>query len=175
VFVGDSLVFVGEPTPARSTSLTTTFGFLNNSVRLSGMFDYRGGLGTRDLATATRCQNGLCRAQVDPTASLGQQARVIAYTAPGPQGFGTAYGFTRSLSYTRLRQVTLSYLMPASIAERVHARSATILVMGTNLGLWSKYSGPDPEVNTRPIRNYILDSGGLPMTRSWTFRINLGL
>jgi hypothetical protein len=139
------------------------------------MFDYRGGLGTRDLATANRCNSGLCRAQVDPSTTLGNQAQVIAYTSPGAGGFGTAYGFTRSLSYTRLRQATLSYLMPASVASYLHARTATILLMGTNLGLWSKYSGPDPEVNTRPIRNYILDSGGLPMTREWTVRINLGL
>jgi hypothetical protein len=47
--------------------------------------------------------------------------------------------------------------------------------MGQNLRLWSKYSGADPEVNTNPYRNYVIDQGGLPMTRNFSVRLNLGI
>lgn len=175
VYIGDSAVYLGAPIPAHSTSLTTSLGLFNGRVRLSGLLDFRGKVGTYNIAEMQRCQNGICRAQVDPNASLSQQAKVIAATKRTVSPFGTYYGFMQSVSFTRLRNVSVSYQLPPVALSRLKVRTATLHVMGSNLALWSKYSGADPEVNTRPMRNYILDDGGIPLTRNWTFRVNLGI
>ncbi len=172
VTVGDSAVFVGQPVPDKEWSFSNTVGLLNNRVLLSALIDFQGGLGQVDQATVSRCYNGKCRASVDPTASLASQAAVAALSKPYP--YNTTYAFDQTVSWTRLRNVTASLELPEQYAQWVHARSARISLLGENLRLWSRYSGADPEVNTNPYRNYILDNGGLPMTRNWSVRINLG-
>lgn len=55
--------------------------------------------------------------------------------------------FIEDGSFLRLRNVTLSYSMPAALLERIHLRSARITLSGDNLYTWTKFSGIDPEVN----------------------------
>lgn len=55
--------------------------------------------------------------------------------------------FIEDGSFLRLRNVTLSYSVPATLLERIHLRSARITVSGDNLYTWTKFSGIDPEVD----------------------------
>jgi hypothetical protein len=77
-------------------------------------------------------------------------------------------------SWTRLRELTLSYVLPPRWMERTFISEATVAVSGRNLVLITDYSGVDPETNLRGDTN---DSGwdyfNLPNTRSYTFSINL--
>jgi TonB-linked SusC/RagA family outer membrane protein len=173
VMVGDSTVFVGQPIPSREVSWTNTLGFFGNRLKFMTMLDYQHGLGQVDMGSWQRCVNARCRASVDPTSSLEAQAAVAALAKPYP--YGTPYFFNQTVSWTRLRNLTISYELPASLAQKVRANSARLSLMGQNLRLWSQYTGADPEVNTSPFRNYILDQGGLPMTRNWSVRLNLGM
>jgi TonB-linked SusC/RagA family outer membrane protein len=173
VTVGDSAVFVGQPVPSNQLSFTNTVGFFGNRLKLTTMFDYQGGLGQVDAASVSRCYGGHCQATVDPSTSLAEQAAVAALSKSYP--YNTTYFFDGTVSWTRLRNLTLSYELPASLAAKVGATSARLAVMGQNLHLWSKYSGADPEVNTNPYRNYINDNGAVPMTRNWSVRLNLGM
>ena len=173
VTVGDSAVFVGQPVPSRQLSFTNTLGFLGNRLRISTMLDYQGGLGQVDAASVARCRNGFCQAAVDPSTSLADQAAVAAISKTYP--YGTTYYYDGTVSWTRLRNLTVSYELPVNLAAKVGATSARISVMGENLHLWSQYSGADPEVNTNPYRNYINDNGAVPMTRNWSVRLNLGM
>ena len=50
-------------------------------------------------------------------------------------------------SYTRLRNVTLGYTLPASVLTRIGMSNARVYVMGTNLLTITDYSGLDPEIN----------------------------
>lgn len=171
VIVGDSAVFIGAPSPSREISVTNGVGFLNNRVRVSAMFDYQGGLGQQDQASANMAYTG-ARGAVDPKASLAEQAAVVAYSQyPN----NTTWAYDASVSYTRLRELTFSFDLPARWARYFHAQSATFLVLGENLKIWANYTGADPEVNTNPIRNYFQDAGGMPLTRNWSIRLNLGL
>lgn len=52
-------------------------------------------------------------------------------------------------SYIRLSDVTLSYQFKSQFISKVGLRGLTIFSSGKNLWLWSKYTGYDPEVNTR--------------------------
>lgn len=50
-------------------------------------------------------------------------------------------------SYVKLREVSLTYDLPAAFAQSLRAGSASLTVSGRNLHTWTKYSGYDPEMN----------------------------
>ena len=52
-------------------------------------------------------------------------------------------------SFLRLQSATIGYTLPEKITEKVHMRKLRIYVTGTNLFCLTKYSGYDPEVDTR--------------------------
>ena len=52
-------------------------------------------------------------------------------------------------SFLRLQSATIGYTLPEELTKRVHLRKARVYVTGTNLFCLTKYSGYDPEVDTR--------------------------
>ncbi len=50
-------------------------------------------------------------------------------------------------SYLRLRNISLSYDVPAPFARKLKLTSIRLFVSGDNLFTWTKYSGMDPEVS----------------------------
>ena len=52
-------------------------------------------------------------------------------------------------SFLRLQSVTLGYTLPEELTQKAHIRRARVYVTGTNLFCLTKYSGYDPEVDTR--------------------------
>jgi len=114
-----------------------------------------------------------CRAVWDPTTSLRDQA--IYYVAPSTNVIRySAQAYYENVSWVRLNELSVTLAMPTSLARRLRAQSASLSLMGRNFGLWSKYRGADPEVNTDNVGNRLEDSGGVPQPREWAFRFNLG-
>ena len=52
-------------------------------------------------------------------------------------------------SFLRLQSLTLGYTLPENLTQKAHIRRARVYVTGTNLFCLTKYSGYDPEVDTR--------------------------
>ena len=52
-------------------------------------------------------------------------------------------------SFLRLQSATIGYTLPEGLTKKVHLRKARVYVTGTNLFCLTKYSGYDPEVDTR--------------------------
>lgn len=52
-------------------------------------------------------------------------------------------------SFLRLQTVTVGYTLPEKLTQKVHIRKLRVYVTGTNLFCLTKYSGYDPEVDTR--------------------------
>ncbi len=52
-------------------------------------------------------------------------------------------------SFLRLQSVTLGYTLPENLTEKVNLKKVRFYVTGTNLFCLTKYSGYDPEVDTR--------------------------
>jgi hypothetical protein len=48
-------------------------------------------------------------------------------------------------SYTKLREVSISYNLPSPFATRLGAGRASISLAGRNLHTWTSYKGLDPE------------------------------
>ena len=80
-------------------------------------------------------------------------------------------------SYVRLKNVTLGYNLPASVLERIRAKSLRIYVSGTNLLTLTKYSGFDPEGSSYGTSTAYpgVDQGRYPLTKTYLVGLNIGL
>ena len=52
-------------------------------------------------------------------------------------------------SFLRLQSATIGYTLPEALTQKVYLKKARVYVTGTNLWCLTKYSGYDPEVDTR--------------------------
>lgn len=82
------------------------------------------------------------------------------------------YGFPEDASFTRLKDVTLSYNLPESAAKRIGIGGVTVYASGRNLVTWTNWIGWDPEARdvTRGSEN---DNINYPMVRSYVLGLNL--
>lgn len=67
-------------------------------------------------------------------------------------------------SFLRLKNVTLSYNLPASLINKAGISNARVYVNGTNLLTFSKYKNADPEVNDYSTRGW-----EMPFAKTYTF------
>lgn len=82
-------------------------------------------------------------------------------------------GSTRYLydaSYIRLKNVTFSYNLPASIVSKVKLRNIRVFATGINVLTFTKYPGLDPEI---PIG--FNEIGNNPQARTYTGGLQIGL
>jgi hypothetical protein len=78
-------------------------------------------------------------------------------------------------SFIRLNNITLGYTLPSSLMKKIKVESLRLYVTASNLKVWTKYTGYDPEVNTRrstPMTPGV-DYSAYPRSRSYVFGINL--
>ncbi|MCO4294389.1 TonB-dependent receptor [Solitalea sp. MAHUQ-68] len=88
--------------------------------------------------------------------------------------------FLYDASYVRLRELTLSYNLPADFQKRMGINSAKVYITGFNILTFTKYPGGDPEIardfenaqdrNMSPNITYLTP----PQQKSWTLGINIG-
>ena len=58
-------------------------------------------------------------------------------------------------SWVKLRELSISYSLPAALARRFRAQSAQISLIGRNLKTWTDYTGWDPETNAGAQRTLV--------------------
>nr|WP_288812467.1 TonB-dependent receptor [uncultured Sphingobacterium sp.] len=82
------------------------------------------------------------------------------------------YGFPSKASFTRLKDVTLSYSMPQQLANKLGVGGLTVYASGRNLYTWTNWLGWDPEARdvTRGSEN---DAINYPMVRTYVVGVNL--
>ena len=79
-------------------------------------------------------------------------------------------------SFIRLKQLSIGYTLPTSALSKLKVKNARLYVTGTNLLLFTKYSGLDPESNVANSQNVQgLDFGTPPQPSTYQFGINLTL
>jgi hypothetical protein len=96
------------------------------------------------------------------------------YTGPGG-GFGVNGPFVEDASWSRLRELSLSYtLNSAGFRKATRFSSVSLSVTGRNLALWTDYKGIDPETNLTGANNGRgIDYFQNPNTRSVLFTVSL--
>jgi outer membrane receptor protein involved in Fe transport len=149
VTLSDTAQYQGWPFPTREASFQSTVT-LFKVLRLSALMDYKGGLkmfnGTADFRCASYYNCGSAYAGYPGMkVSLADQAAYVA-DAYGPSG-GTIAGYIEDGTFWKLREVTATVSLPASWADRFRANGVSLTLAGRNLATWTKYGGPDPEIN----------------------------
>ncbi len=83
--------------------------------------------------------------------------------------------FLEDASFIRLRALTFGYTLPKSLTTRAKIERVRLYVTGSNLLLFTKYTGADPESNlgTGNIQGY--DYGTPPQPRTVQFGLNVSL
>ncbi|MHB1073639.1 MAG: SusC/RagA family TonB-linked outer membrane protein [Gemmatimonadaceae bacterium] len=139
---GAPRVFLGNTVPTREGSLSTGVTAYRN-WRLNALFDWRGGYKKLDGNFRVRCGAfALCRElyypdEVQDKVLLGAVQSGLQYT----------FHLIKDASFTRFRELSLTYTLPTWVARRASASGASITLAGRNLALWTKYPGVDPEAS----------------------------
>lgn len=177
VTVGPTPVYLGGHYPTAQITYQTTMGLWAERVQLHVQADSRSGITLADENKGYAAIWRFDRAQNDPTATFREQAATQAELSTG-----SLAGFVENGSFTRLREVALTYNAPPTLTRLFRGRSASLTLAGRNLAVWTRYSGADPEVNHIPptalggIRGAAFrDVGAAPMAKYWIARVRVGL
>lgn len=78
-------------------------------------------------------------------------------------------------SYVRIRTISLGYSLPTALLQRLHLNRARIYVSAQNPFTFTKYSGYNPEVSSRPDNSLSQgeDYGTYPLAKTTSLGINL--
>jgi TonB-linked SusC/RagA family outer membrane protein len=163
---GDTASFHGYARPRYELSLFNSFNF-NRRVRISGLFDYRGGHRMLNFTEAFRCQFNICEGLNSRAASLEEQARGQSQRHP----LLTQSGFIEPGWFIKLRELSFTFFPPESWVSRLGADRWSVTVTGRNLATITDYTGIDPEVQQAAGNFGSREFLTQPQTRSWTLRL----
>lgn len=136
--------YLGNPFPSHGASLANSLTILGR-VHVSGLFEYRAGHQLLNRTAWGRCISNGCRELHDPGTSLERQAVAMAGTGALPSSGFNGSGFIEDADFVKLRELAVTVSLPAGVASRIGAGSATVTLAGRNLLTWTRYSGADPE------------------------------
>lgn len=170
--VGDTIEFAGPGMPEQEMAINTTITLFDN-LRLYGLLDFRGDYVAYNNTERFRCRFQLCRALIDPSTPLDDQARAAGSLYHPTQ---TVWGYLEQADFWKLREVSVSYTLPQNLAQRFRASRASVTLTGRNLATWTDYSGMDPEINSAGSGDNFGISEFLtqPPVRYWTLRFSFG-
>ncbi|MEL6483707.1 MAG: outer membrane beta-barrel protein, partial [Bacteroidota bacterium] len=184
---------VGDPIPDHTIGMRHTFIYKNLSLTslfdmriggevwcgTCGVLDYFGvSQKTADLRESTYIFDGVRQSDgqpnTTPVAYYDPEAGVNAnrWVRHGFGGVTEDYIFDGS--FFKLREVALTYSLPAKFIEKAGLADASLTLAGRNLLLITDYPGIDPETNLTGDTNGIgLDYFNQPFTRSYAMSLKI--
>ena len=163
----DEETFVGPAVPTREVSFSNTFTVLRD-FRVFVLLDHKGGHYLWNYKEFNRCAANNNCARVNDPALADHPDRPI-WLATNAQGY-----WIEKADFVKLRDVSLSYSIPARLLATFPISTATLTVAGHNLAQWTDYTGIDPEVNGYGNRQFgRADVYPVPMLRRWSAAVNL--
>jgi TonB-linked SusC/RagA family outer membrane protein len=166
----DDKMILGQTRPKWTGGLTNTFhyrnfhlnifiqtvqGNLKNNITLT----YADEAGRMNIPQATGYWTATNKSNTRPS---------LAYTNT------RGYGYPSDNSYTRIKDVTLSYVFSQRILDRIKLSSLTVYASGRNLYTFTDWIGWDPE-NNYSFRGSGDWTNNYPLTRSIVFGVNVSL
>ncbi|WP_276481990.1 SusC/RagA family TonB-linked outer membrane protein [Paraflavitalea pollutisoli] len=185
-------VVIGNPWPKFTFGLTNTFSYKNFdlSVLIIGVqgndiFNYTRYInenpqGTGVFSNYFRSVADFARPSSvdanDASTKLNnpgyQIPRITTNTANG--NFRANQWYIEDGSYVRIKNVTLSYIVPARWSSKAAMKFLKVSAGVQNLATFTKYKGYDPEVGMRPVNGSLavgVDDARYPSTRMYSFSL----
>jgi TonB-linked SusC/RagA family outer membrane protein len=169
-------VYLGSQLPDYTAGLTNTFTYKGLSLRIffqtaQGILKNNDLLNRGDYAWKINQPNNIGYWTAE---NMSQDRPSLTYVNT------RSYAYPSDASYTRLKDVTLSYALPTALLNRAKLGSLSVYVSGRNLYTWKKWIGYDPE------QNYAQGFGAgntegafpnpnFPNVASYVFGLTLGL
>ncbi len=165
-------VFLGRSLPRFEGSLSNTLTLWKN-LRVYAMLDTKRGFYKIDGNMRSRCAIfGRCRENFYPSefepkkiAGLQSNGQLIDY-------------YVNNSSYTKLREVSLSYTLPAINMRYLNVSRAVVTLAGRNLFTWTDYPGLEPEAfflgGSRGGNFGQFEQTTNPQLSQWVLGLNLG-
>lgn len=197
--IGRWLNAAGEPTTALTatdfkyqdkTGYPTFFGGFDNTFAFKGLelgvfLQYSGGNyvfnGYRQAMLSSNFQNNIEEIK-DRWTTPGQNTDVPKQVLRDNQSNIASTRWLEKGDFLRLRQVSLGYNLPQGLVTRLGLNNVRVYTLAQNLYTFTKYKGLDPEVNsnvnaaaTGANIAFGTDGRSVPVQRSFTFGINLGI
>jgi hypothetical protein len=184
--VSDTAQVAGGQLPKLAGSFNGTLTLFRNLrlyTQLDGKFAYSLYNFTRDLRDRTVSPPN--SADVNLSADQGGYSAYERQRRLGPfyaQTSGASVGaalvrgpYIVPGDFVRLRELALTWSLPARLSQRLHLESSSISVGGRNLALWSTYDGWDPEVIgvNDPATPYLVDVFTTPQSRRFFARVTV--
>jgi TonB-linked SusC/RagA family outer membrane protein len=165
-------VYLGRTTPRIEGSFNNAVTLMKN-LRLSALVDFKRDYIKIDGSQRFRCViNRRCREWYFPQ---DYDPKTIACLKAGTDVLPNCY--FNDASYTKLREVALSYTLPPTINHIGRFSRAVVGVAGRNLHTWTKYPGLDPEAfflgGSRGGGFALFDQTTNPQATQWVVTLNL--
>ena len=175
----DDRCIIGDPNPDFTYGFGTTFTW--KRLSLNAMFN---GVYGNDIFNVN---NAMGTDTYNSGRNIKRDAWKKAWTPDNPNTRYPALGMIRTTdyklfsdfyiedaSYLRLANVTLSYNIPIKKGSKV-VKGASVSATVSNVYVWTRYSGWDPEVNSygTNIRKMGVDQGSYPNNRAFSFDVKL--
>jgi len=180
VQVDDSVTFIGVTNPTDLLTFTPVLSLFNGTIRLTSMFVYKGNFIQTNFSELNKCASfGACKARNDPTVSVAEQVPYAGFA-----GSTLTYaGYAEDGTFTRWAEASVVWDATRQLKRFLGNRSATVTLSGRNLGLWTDYSGLDPEVTANPdltgnfgtVWDLGYDNPVSPLPKYFILRLSLGL
>jgi len=166
----DDRVILGQTAPKWTGGITNTFHYKNLNLNVfiqtaQGMTKNNNDLNYGD---ETGKRNTPAEIGYWTAANMSTTRPALSYNNT------RGYGYASDASYTRIKDVTLSYVFSQKVLDKLHLGSLTVYASGRNLATFTNWVGWDPENNYSPrgsgdwVNNY-------PTTRTFVFGANITL
>jgi len=166
----DDRVILGQTAPKWTGGLTNTFHYKN--LNLNVFIQTAQGMtkNNNDLNYGDETGKRNTPAEIGYWTSSNMSTTRPALSYNNTRG----YGYASDASYTRIKDVTLSYVFTQKILDKLHLGSLTVYASGRNLATFTNWVGWDPENNYSP-RGSGDWTNNYPTTRTFVFGANITL
>lgn len=189
--------YLGKPTPDWSGALGADIRLFQH-LTISTLFEYKfGNFHIHDLSGAFRRSHESSGRNMRKAAEV--ESTLLNPASTAEERYEAALTWARELKalspydglnevkpgdFLRWRELSLTYTVPSEFAEKFRARSMALTLAGRNLGLFTKYPGPDPEINAIGVggssNNTVqsfqegINAWGLPIPRRYQVSLRVG-
>jgi TonB-linked SusC/RagA family outer membrane protein len=165
-------VYLGRTIPKYEGSFNNTLTLMKN-LRVSALVDFKRDYIKIDGSQRFRCVvNSRCK---ERWYSFEFDPKVVACVKAGTDVLPNCY--FNDASYTRLREIALSYTLPTRLTRFGRFSRAVVGIAGRNLHTWTKYPGLDPEAfflgGNRGGGFALFDQTTNPQATQWVVNLNL--
>ncbi|CAN5334806.1 TonB-dependent receptor [soil metagenome] len=171
-------VILGQTAPKWTGGLTNTFHYKNLHLNVFVQTVQGVTRNNADLTYADETGKRNTPIAVDywTAENMSQTRPSLAFKNP------RGYGYASDAGFTRIKDVTLSYVFSQKLLDKLHLGSLTVYASGRNLYTFTNWIGWDPEAVQQPRGTQANSSdantswtNNYPLTRSFVLGLNISL